>query len=1240
MSLTRSRLARRSVWFHRAIAVAVMLGVMAATAVVCGALLVGDSMRGSLRELTLERLGTIDGLVVPAQFFDPARLTREIPAEIKCAPVILFQRGVLETNPGPDREQIRRAGNVQTIAIDERFWELQTSGLPIPETLPDEQSVVLNQAAADELRVLAGDLITVRLPKEQAVPADSPLGRRESESEGLPRLRVAAIIPNRGLGRFSLQPSQVDPPTVYLSIELVQQRLARPGEANLLLLDFPGSPSQDEVTKLATLLRPGLDDFGLQLDRVTIPATDLEAPRASAAANADAVAAEKSAAEKSDAEPLADYFSLTSKRLLLDAELVAVIRRGFPSDAPQPVLTYLANAVETLDGKRVISYSTITAIDPTPRLPLDFTLKSPATLPPPGTAEGKAEAAADTERASAPLIPVAINSWAAAQLEVQPGDLLRIFYYEPETTSGREIERSFIASITSIVPLTEPETPYRRNRPALFAEPPTVFNDPAFTPTVPGVTDQDSINDWDLPFQLAREVSRADDAYWNNHRLTPKVFLPLDAGRKLFGSRFGDTTSLRFDLAAFAPAPPSQEHLRLLLETALRQGQEKIGYGVIPIRQQQLAASRGTTPFDALFLSLSLFVIVAALLLVALLFRLGMEQRAAEYGTLLATGMEGRAVARLALLEGTIIAIPGGLLGVALGMLYARLVLAALSTWWVGAITVPFLRFHWTTTTLMLGFFSGLVMAILAILTTTRRLRKAATGPLLAGHIPETPGTLRTRRIVRWIPLVGIAGAIALGITAIGFSGPAQAGAFVGGGMLLLAAILSLAYEKLSSWHRARGTLASPFWRMQRTDRATTLGESYAHRSLGKVDYSLRTMAFRSVGRNPLRSTLSIGLMAVACFLIVSMAAFQLRPTDQGVGGFDLIGQSAVPIFKDLSDPAIRQSMLGKDAEEAKNCQLFPLRFRPGQDASCNNLYLATQPHVLGIPASLVQWYRDGEERVRFQWAAAAASPGARTARSANPWELLAPRANGTEDDPIPVILDQNTALWSLQMRGGIGEVRAFTFDQRGPRYFRVVALLASSVLQGQLLISDANFQQLFPEISGSSYFLVQAPQGIDSERLGAIFEKRLGDLGMDMVSTRKVLADLLAVQNTYLKTFQSLGGLGLLLGTLGLGVVQLRSVLERRGELALLRAVGFSRARLALTVLLENLTLLLGGIFCGTGAALVAVIPASILGGTSLSLTSPLAMLALVLVVGMLAGMFAVRRVLKMDLLRALSHP
>jgi ABC-type lipoprotein release transport system permease subunit len=58
-------------------------------------------------------------------------------------------------------------------------------------------------------------------------------------------------------------------------------------------------------------------------------------------------------------------------------------------------------------------------------------------------------------------------------------------------------------------------------------------------------------------------------------------------------------------------------------------------------------------------------------------------------------------------------------------------------------------------------------------------------------------------------------------------------------------------------------------------------------------------------------------------------------------------------------------------------------------------------------------------------------------------------------------------------------------------------------------------------------------------------------------VPTEERLANFHRVENTYLSTFQMLGGLGLILGTLGMAAVLLRNVLERRRELALLRAVG-----------------------------------------------------------------------------------
>ena len=98
--------------------------------------------------------------------------------------------------------------------------------------------------------------------------------------------------------------------------------------------------------------------------------------------------------------------------------------------------------------------------------------------------------------------------------------------------------------------------------------------------------------------------------------------------------------------------------------------------------------------------------------------------------------------------------------------------------------------------------------------------------------------------------------------------------------------------------------------------------------------------------------------------------------------------------------------------------------------------------------------------------------------------------------------------------------------------------------------------------------------------------EDTLGDYGLATETTAARLAGFLAVQNTYLSAFQSLGGLGLLLGTVGLAAVQLRNVLERRGELALLRAAGFRRRTWPRLVVLENLLLLLAGLAVGMLAA------------------------------------------------------
>jgi ABC-type antimicrobial peptide transport system permease subunit len=98
--------------------------------------------------------------------------------------------------------------------------------------------------------------------------------------------------------------------------------------------------------------------------------------------------------------------------------------------------------------------------------------------------------------------------------------------------------------------------------------------------------------------------------------------------------------------------------------------------------------------------------------------------------------------------------------------------------------------------------------------------------------------------------------------------------------------------------------------------------------------------------------------------------------------------------------------------------------------------------------------------------------------------------------------------------------------------------------------------------------------------------------------------------------------------------------VIERRGELALLRATGFTRRSLARMVLIENVGLLMTGLATGVLAALMAVLPHRLTGAAAIppSLLRDLAiMLSIVVVVGIVSGLVSVRAALRTPVLTAL---
>jgi hypothetical protein len=275
----------------------------------------------------------------------------------------------------------------------------------------------------------------------------------------------------------------------------------------------------------------------------------------------------------------------------------------------------------------------------------------------------------------------------------------------------------------------------------------------------------------------------------------------------------------------------------------------------------------------------------------------------------------------------------------------------------------------------------------------------------------------------------------------------------------------------------------------------------------------------------------------------------------------------------------------------------------------------------LGVPATLI-------DRGGFRFAS---NDAATPEEQSNPWLILRRDQTAT-----PAFGEQNTVVWMLH--SGQGKDYPVSGETGASHLLHIDALLQDSVFQSGLLVSEDHFLRLYAAHEGYNFFLIDTPPD-QVDQVKEMLEVGLANRGIEVTRTSDRLASYLAVENTYLSTFQALGGLGLVLGSLGLGVVLLRGVWERRGELALLRALGFRRMTLGWLILAENGFLLLLGLAIGALSALIAVAPHLIGGGGQVPWVQLLALFGVVLVVGLAAGTIAVIGTLRAPLVPALRR-
>ena len=254
-------------------------------------------------------------------------------------------------------------------------------------------------------------------------------------------------------------------------------------------------------------------------------------------------------------------------------------------------------------------------------------------------------------------------------------------------------------------------------------------------PSFPGIQNAESTSDWDGGFPLVYKIRPKDEEFWKQHRGTPKAFLSLAAGQKMWQNRFGSLTAVRWKVPQNAEAQQFKGEIQRLLLSHL--DPQSLGLRIEDVRQQALKAVSESQDFGQLFLGFSFFLIIAAMLLMSLLFRFGLEGRLSELGTLLAVGWTPKQVKRTLLIEACLVASIAVLVGTIAGVLYAKALLWALTTIWVGATGTASLAFHLEPATLFIGIAASLLIAFATMWLTVRKAAKRPPVQLLTGEIAD-----------------------------------------------------------------------------------------------------------------------------------------------------------------------------------------------------------------------------------------------------------------------------------------------------------------------------------------------------------------------------------------------------------------------------------------------------------------------------------------------------------------------
>ena len=664
-----------------------------------------------------------------------------------------------------------------------------------------------------------------------------------------------------------------------------------------------------------------------------------------------------------------------------------------------------------------------------------------------------------------------------------------------------------------------------------------LFADVNLMPDLPGLSDADHCREWEagIPIDLEK-IRDKDEDYWNRFKGIPKAFISLKTANSIWKNRFGDYTAVRYPAEVTDP--------ETLLNTFRdRLDPATLGIQVRNVLDSGMIAAGGGVDFSQLFIALSFFILLSSIILTALLFRLNLARRIPQAGTMATWGYSKSLISRVFLLEGGMIALLGVLPGVGLAIGYTHIVFDMLERVWSDIVRTSILEISIQPLTLLSGFLIcagiswGTIYYILQ-----KNLRREIT------HIQRSI-VFRHRKqsfLTRFLPgsLAAFLSVLIVALQVFRQAPQSDMLFILAGGFLFLSFIL----------------FADQFLRIPGADPGTGL-------TMSKVIQ-------RNIAGNRQRSLTIILLFALGTFSVVLTGANRrsLEPESEnpssGTGGYRFFAETTIPILHDLNDPDVRYES-GLEGDYS----FVQFRKNDGDDASCLNLNRVSNPVLLGVDPAMM------EGRFSFVASTPELDPE-------NPWKSLDQELEG---GLIPAIADQTVIQWGLGKK--VGDTLFYQSETGDTLRIRLIGGTAPSVLQGNMIISDRHFLEFFPSSSGASVYLIDVLSGSDVDPDNDL-SRAFRDSGWFMTRTAARLAEFESVQNTYLSIFTLLGLLALILGTVGLGILLIRDIIERAPEIGLFQAVGYGKGQIFRIFFMEYFILISLGILPGLLAAILATLP------------------------------------------------